>query len=189
MSSRLGGPANRPVAIALCLMASCVATAVVRAATANAAQYKMVACAATSGVPPYTTQTNTVNAQHPNGIFDFGNYCGGAGGDPPGDAAFMRISEHEASGNAGEGAYGRIVFETPWYVHFKSGGGYTREPNAFNEGWRARFWGLDFSNNGNVFLNQGAGLSNSGTKLGPNWATTQSFGSHLWPSAIALRAR
>lgn len=176
MSSRLGGPA-RPVAIALCLMASCLAVAVVCAATANAAQYKMVACATTSSAPLYTTQTNTVNAQHPNGIFDFGNYCGGAGGDPPGDAAFMRISEHEAAGNAGEGAYGRIVFETPAYVHFKSGGGYTREPNAFNEGWRARFWGLDFSGNGTVFLNQGAGLSNSGT----NWATTSSFGSHLWP--------
>lgn len=177
MSSRLGRPANRPVAIARCLMLGCVVTAVVCAATAQAAQYKMVACATTSGAPPYTTQTNTASAQHPSGIFDFGNYCGGAGGDPPGDAAFMRISEHEASGNAGEGAYGRIVFETPWYVHFKSGGGYTREPNAFNEGWRARFWGLDFSNNGNVFLNQGAGLSNSGT----NWATTPSFGSHLWP--------
>jgi len=158
-------------------MLCCVATALACAATANAAQYKMAACASSSGAPPYTTQTNTVNAQHPNGIFDFGNYCGGAGGDPPGDAAFMRISEHEASGNAGEGAYGRIVFETPWYVHFKSGGGYTREPNAFNEGWRVRFWGLDFSNNGTVFLNQGAGLANSGT----NWATTSSFGSHLWP--------
>jgi len=74
MSSRLGGPANRPVAIALCLMLSCVATAVVCAATAHAAQYKMVACATTSGAPPYTTQTNTVNAQHPNGIFDFGDF-------------------------------------------------------------------------------------------------------------------
>jgi hypothetical protein len=163
-------------------MASCVATAVVCAASANAAQYKMVACATTSGAPPYTTQTNTVSAQHPSGIFDFGNYCGGAGGDPPGEAAFMRISEHEASGNAGEGAYGRIVFETPPYVHFRSGGGYTREPNAFNEGWRARFWGLDFSNNGDLFLNQGAGLANSGT----NWATTQSFGSHLWPFGTYL---
>jgi hypothetical protein len=182
MSSRLGRPALRPVAIALCLMLGCVATAVVWAATAQAAEYKMVACASTSGAPPYTTQTNTISAAHPNGIFDFGNYCGGAGGDPPGEAAFMRIAEHEASGNAGEGAYGRIVFETPSYVHFRSGGGYTREPNAFNEGWRARFWGLDFSNNGNVFLNQGAGLSNSGT----NWITTSSFGSHLWPFGAYL---
>lgn len=113
MSSRLGRPANRPVAIALCLMASCVVTAVLCAATARAAEYKMVVCAASSGTPPYTTQTNTVNAQHPSGIFDFGNYCGGAGGDPPGEAAFLRISEHEASGNAGEGAYGRFVFESP----------------------------------------------------------------------------
>ncbi len=177
MSSRLGGPAHRPVAIALCLMASCVATAVVFAATANAAQYKMVACAATSGVPPYTTQTNTINAQHPNGIFDFGNYCGGAGGDPPGMPPSCASPSTKPRATRVKAPTGAIVFETPWYVHFKSGGGYTREPNAFNEGWRARFWGLDFSNNGTVFLNQGAGLSNSGT----NWATTSSFGSHLWP--------
>jgi hypothetical protein len=79
MSSRLRGPAHRPVAIALCLMFSCVAAAVVCAATANAAEYEVVACATTSGTSPYTTQTNTVSAQHPNGIFDFGNHCDGAG--------------------------------------------------------------------------------------------------------------
>jgi len=158
-------------------MASCVVVAVVCAATAHAAEYKMVACATSSGAPPYTTETNTINSSHPKGIFDFANNCGGAGGDPPGEAAFMRISEHEAAGNAGEGAYGRIVFQAPPYVHFRSGGGYTREPNAFNEGWRARFWGLDSAGNGTLFLNQGAGLANSGI----NSARTSSFGSHLWP--------
>jgi hypothetical protein len=137
----------------------------------------MVACASTSGAPPYTTATNTISAQHPGGIFDFNNWCGGAGGDPPGDAAYMRISEHEPSGNAGQGAYGQFIFETPWYVHFRSGGGYTREPNAFNEGWRARFWGIDFNNNGNLFLNQGSGVGNSGVDSGASGI----FGSHLWP--------
>jgi hypothetical protein len=137
----------------------------------------MVACASTSGAPPYTTATNTVSAQHPGGIFDFANWCGGAGGDPPGDAAFMRIVEHEASGNAGQGAYGAFVFETPWYVHFRSGGGYTRQPNSFNEGWRARFWGIDFNNNGNLFLNQGANVPNAGTDSGASGI----FGPHLWP--------
>lgn len=169
--------ALRPTAIVLGALLVCAAIAVAAAATAKAGEFKMVACASTSGAPPYTTETNTISAQHPSGIFDFGNYCGGAGGDPPGDAAFMRISEHEPSGPAGQGAYGRFVFETPWYVHFKTGGGYTREPNAFNDGWRARFWGIDFNNNGNLFLNQGAGLGNSGV----DWASSNIFGPHLWP--------
>jgi hypothetical protein len=121
--------------------------------------------------------TNTASAQHPAGIFDFDNWCGGAGGDPPGDSAFFRIVEHEPSGNAGQGAFGRIVFETPWYVHFKAAGGYTRQPNAFNEGWRSRFWGIDFANNGNLFVNQGAGLANSGTDR----TSSNTFGPHLWP--------
>jgi hypothetical protein len=177
MSRRSRYLALRPTAIVLGALLVCAAIAIAAAATAKAGEFKMVACASTSGAPPYTTETNTISAQHPSGIFDFGNYCGGAGGDPPGDAAFMRISEHEPSGNAGEGAYGRFVFETPWYVHFKAGGGYTREPNAFNDGWRARFWGMDFSNNGNLFLNQGAGLANSGV----DWASSNIFGPHLWP--------
>lgn len=177
MSSRSRQPANRPATVVLCALLLGTAIAVLAAATAHAGQYKMVACASSSGAPPYTTATNTASAQHPNGIFDFANYCGGAGGDPPGDAAFMRISEHEANGNAGQGAYGQIVFETPWYVHFKSGGGYTREPNAFNDGWRARFWGIDFANNYNLFLNQGAGLSGAGIDS----PASGIFGPHLWP--------
>jgi len=160
--------------VALLLLAS---IAVLAAARAQGAQFKMVACAVSSGAPPYRTETNTVNAQHPNGIFDFGNNCGGAGGDPPGDAAYLRLSEHEASGNAGEGSYGAFIFETPAYVHFKSGGGYTREPNAFNDGWRAIFWGIDFSNNGQMFLNQGSGVSGAGI----NSPASGIFGPHLWP--------
>ncbi len=142
----------------------------------------MVACAGDSGAPPYTTATNTISAQHPSGIFDFANYCGGAGGDPPGDAAFMRISEHEPNGNAGYGAYGQFVFETPNYVHFKSAGAYTREPNAFNSGWLARFRVLDFSNNVTTLLNQGSGLPNSGL----DWAASGIFGPHLWPFATYM---
>jgi hypothetical protein len=176
MSSRSSGPANRAASIALCLMLMCAAMAVLAATTAHAAQFKMVACAGDSGVG-YTTATNTISPNNPGGIFDFNNWCGGAGGDPPGNAAFMRIAENQGAGNAGNGAYGQIIFETPWYVHFKAAGGYTRQPNAFNDGWRARFWGLDFSSNGTVFLNQGAGLPNSGTQ----WASSNIFGPHLWP--------
>ena len=177
MSSRPTGSANRPAAIALCLMLACAAIAVIASAEAQAAQYKMVACASNSGAPPYTTATNTISANNPHGIFDFNNWCGGAGGDPPGDAAFLRINENQSAGNAGHGAYGQMIFETPWYVHFKSGGGYTRQPNAFNEGWRTKFWVIDFANAGTELLVQGAGLPNSGTK----WASSNIFGPHLWP--------
>jgi hypothetical protein len=176
MSSRSSGSVNRPATVALCALLLSAVIAVLAAASAHAGQYKMVACAADSGIS-VTTQTNTVSAQHPSGIFDMTSYCGGAGGDPPGDAAFMRIAEHEPSGNAGQGAYGRIIFETPWYVHFKAAGGYTRQPNAFNDGWRSRFWGLDFASNGTIFVNQGAGLANSGT----NRTSSNTFGPHLWP--------
>ena len=177
MSPQLRKAGRRPVLIAHCLFAAMIAVAVLAAATAHAAQYKMVACASSSGAPPYATETNTVTANHPNGIFDFNNYCGGAGGDPPGDSAFLRISEHEPSGNAGQGSFGRFVFATPAYVHFRIGGGYTREPNAFNAGWLTRFRVTDFSGNTTTTLNQGAGLPNSGL----DWATSGIFGPHLWP--------
>lgn len=170
-------PQARPAAVVIIALLLAAAIAVAAAATAKAAQFKMVACAATSGAPPYSTETNTATAQHPSGIFDFSNYCGGAGGDPPGDSAYLRISEHEPSGNAGYGSYGRFVFNTPAYVHFVTGGAYTREPNAFNAGWLARFRVLDFSNNTTTTLNQGAGLPNSGV----DFATTGSFAPHLWP--------
>jgi hypothetical protein len=176
MSPRLRQRTPGPAVVVLFALLISAAIAVAAVATAHAGQFKMVACASNSGVG-YTVETNTANAQHPSGIFDFNNYCGGAGGDPPGEYAFVRIVEHEPSGNAGEGAYGRMVFETPWYVHFKAAGGYTRQPNAFNDGWRARFWGLDFSSNGTIFLNQGAGLPNSGAQS----PSSNTFGPHLWP--------
>src|SRR6188472_961300 len=177
MSSRSRQRPNRPATVALCALLLCAAIAVLAAVDARAGQYKMVACAADSGAPPFRIETNTVSAQHPSGIFDFANWCGGAGGDPPGDAAYLRIAEHEAGGNAGVGAYQAFIFETPGFVHFKSGGGYTREPNAFNDGWRARFWGMDFTNNGNLFVEQGSGVSNAGIGA----SASGIFGPHLWP--------
>jgi hypothetical protein len=125
---------HRPVTVAFAALLLGTAIAVIAAGTAHAALYKMVACASTAGAPTYTTETNTASAQHPGGIFDYVNRCGGAGGDPPGDSAFLRIAEREDAGNAGEGAFGRFAFATPSYVHFKSSGAYTREPNAFNAG-------------------------------------------------------
>ncbi len=177
MHNSVKRPGERSATVVLLALLLVAAIAAIAAATANAAQYKMVACASSSGAPPYTTETNTATAQHPGGIFDFSNYCGGAGGDPPGDAAYLRISEHESSGNAGQGSFGRFVFATPSYVHFVNGGAYTREPNAFNAGWLARFRVLDFAGNTTTLLNQGAGLPNSGIDFAPSGI----FGPHLWP--------
>jgi hypothetical protein len=179
MHNSVKRPGYRPatVVIIALLLATAIGVLAASAHAAQSAQYKMVACATTSGAPPFATETNTANTQHPNGIFDFSNWCGGAGGDPPGDSAYLRIAEHESSGNAGYGSYGRFVFDTPAYVHFVNAGAYTREPNAFNAGWLARFRVLDFSNNTTTLLNQGSGLPNSGI----NFAPTGSFAPHLWP--------
>lgn len=176
MSTGPSLPASRQAKIALCLMALSFAIALVSAATAHASEYKMLLCAGNVGSNGYTTATNTISPQHPSGIFDFENHCGPAP-DPAGNGAFLRIAEHEASGNAGQGAYGAIVITAPPWVAIGAAGGYTREPNAFNEGWRGQFWGEDFAGNGTLILNQGAGLPNSGV----NWATTATFAPHLWP--------
>ena len=140
MSSRSGGPASRPVAIALCLMLSCVAVAVVCAATAHAADYKMVLCAGNNGSNSFDTATNTASPQNPGGIFSFENYCGPAPG--PGRQQRLPADRREpAGGNAGDNAYGSISWTAPPWVAILAGGGYTREPNAFNEGWRGPLLG------------------------------------------------
>ncbi len=169
-------PARRAGLIALCLLLACMAVTAVGASTAHASVYKMVLCAANNGSNSYGTLTNTISSTHPAGIFDVNNYCGPAP-DPAGDNAFIRISEHEPNGSAGEGAYQDVYWDTPAYVHYMAAGGYTREPSAFNEGWRARFWGIDFAGHGFQILTQGIGLPNTGEQ----WATTSTFGSHLWP--------
>lgn len=178
MSSRSSGPTGRPVAVAQCLMLACLAVAVFAAATAHAAEYKMVNCAANSGAPPYTIATNTTSPQNPAGIFTFENDCIDQGGDPPGNASFLRISEHEPSGNAGYGAALSVTFETPTGVNFRSAGGYVREPNAFNDGWQARFWLTYMDGSPQMQMVEGQGLQ--GTADG-YWGTTSSFASHLWP--------
>jgi hypothetical protein len=176
MSPRTKLPAKRPVAVALCLMAVTFVVALLAAANAHAAYYKMVACSGNNGAPPYGTSTNTTSPQNPGGIFHLWNWCGGQGGDPPGESSYIRIQENQAAGNAGVGAYGNFYFDTPAYVHFKTAGGYTREPASFNAGWRARFWVASATATAQI-MTQGAGLPNSGGQ----WATTSSFAPHLWP--------
>jgi hypothetical protein len=176
MSSRSSGPANRPATVALCALLLGAAIAILAAAGAHAAQFKMLACSGDSGAE-YTTATNTASAQNPAGIFDFSNFCGGQGADPPGQSAFLRIAENQGAGNAGQGAFGQVLFTAPAFIHFKAAGAYTRQPNAFNDGWRARFSALEFTNHPVTLLNQGAGLANSGTDS----ASSNIFGPHLWP--------
>ena len=176
MSSRSSGPVRNPVLISLCLGAACLVVALVCAATAHAGQYKVLLCAGNVGSNAFGTSTNTVSPQNPAGIFEFPNSCGPAP-DPAGNAAFLRINENQAAGKAGPGAYGFVYWDTPPFVHYKTAGGWTREPNAFNDGWRARFWGVDFANNGFEIFNQGIGGAPNGI--------TSTFAPHLWPGGNA----
>ena len=179
MSSRLSGPARNPVPIALCMMAVAFIVAIVCAATAHAADYKMLLCAGNNGSNSFDTATNTASGANPGGIFSFENYCGPAG-DPAGNGAFLRLAENQGSGNAGETAYGSISWTVPPWVAILAGGGYTREPGSFNDGWRGRFWAEDFSGGGHHILLQGSGVAN-GSNGGIGWGTTSTFASHLWP--------
>ncbi len=167
-----------PISAHVCLLAIAAALVLLAAAAppARAADYKMVLCAGNNGSNSYSTSTNTTSPTNPGGIFTFANHCGPAP-DPAGSAAFLTIYEHEPSGNAGVDAYGDISYEVPPWVAILAAGGYTREPNAFNQGWRGRFWGENFDGSGFQILTQGAGLSNSGEQ----WATTSVFAPHLWP--------
>ncbi len=178
MSSRSSGP-PRPVLVAHCLMLLAVAIAVLGAATAHAADYKLLLCAGNNGSNSFQTATNTADPQHPSGIFNFENYCGPAP-DPAGSSAFLQIAENQPSGNAGEGAYGQVSWTVPPWVSILAGGGYTREPASFNEGWRGRFWAEGFDGSTNNILMQGAGVTN-GSLGGIGWADCNAFCSHLWP--------
>lgn len=146
------------------------ALAVITTATAAAGppgQYKMLLCAGNVPSSEFGIATNTITPQNPVGIFSFQNNCG-ASPDPAGNSAFLRIFDNQDAGNAREGAYAYLYWDTPAYVHYKTAGGWTRQPNAFNEGWRSRFWGIDFAGNGFQIFTQGAGLG-----------TTSTFAPHL----------
>jgi hypothetical protein len=140
----------------------------------------MVLCGAGNGSNGFQTATNTASAQNPGGIFSFENYCGAGLPFPAGNAGHLRIAENQGSGNAGYSAFGSMSWTVPGYVDLAQGGGYTRMPNAFNEGWRGRFWLEGWDGSTNNVLMQGAGVQN-GSCDGVCWATTSTFASHLWP--------
>ena len=160
------------------LLALCVAALIVGAAPAHADEYKLLGCSSTARDPFYTIENNTTSPQNPAGIFNFWNWCGGAGGDPPGNSAFLRIEENQANGYAGNGAKLVFNFDTPnQFIHFRAAGGYSREPGSFNEGWRSRLLISGGSAGSRELMSQGSGLCNCGDQ----WATTSTFASHLWP--------
>jgi hypothetical protein len=172
--SRLGP--CMPIAAGILLLLVLLAGTVL-APPAKAGFYQMVRCAANTGANGYVVETNTASPQNPGGIFDFPNNCG-PGPFPAGDQAWLRINENQAAGNAGNGAFGRASWTVSPFVAIRAAGGYTRQPNAFNDGWRARFWaeGADGSAPHNILM-QGSGVSGGGIF----WGTTSTFGSHLWP--------
>lgn len=179
MSSRTSRPAKRPALVTLCSLLLVAGIASLSAASAKAANYNMVLCAANSGASGFSTATNTVSGANPQGIFVFQNACGAAP-YPAGNQAFLRILESQASGSAGVGAFGSMSWTAPPAVAIAAGGGYTRQPDAFNDGWRARFWAEGFDASTNNILMQGSGVAN-GSLGGIGWAPTSTFASHLWP--------
>jgi hypothetical protein len=179
MSPRSKRPGGNPVLIAFAGLFLAVALMCVVAATAHASYYKMVLCAANNGSNGFQTATNTASSQNPGGIFSFENYCGPAP-FPAGDNAFLRIAENQSGGSAGDTAYGSMSWTTVPWVDIVAGGGYTREPNAFNDGWRGRFWLEGWDGSTNNVLMQGSGVEN-GSCGGVCWGTTPVFASHLWP--------
>jgi len=151
--------------------------ALVGVGTGQAAYYKMVACAANNGAPPYKVDTNTKSPDTPKGIFNIWNRCQGEGGDPPGDSALIRIQEdRDAPDSIRQGAFANVYFDAPASTHFKAAGGFTRQPYQFNDGWRSRFWIATASSTEQI-LSQGAGATAKGQSPSSNI-----FSPHLWPA-------
>ena len=170
MSPRSNGSARRPVTVALCLIGLSFVTAVVCAATAHAAFYDVVFCAGGNG------SGNPTLGARPGG-FDFGTDCGEPPSYPSDGGHYLRLNEN-TTGAAGAGDEASMSWYAPPWTSIVAGGGYTREPNAFNEGWRARFWGEDLGGNVHNILTQGTGIEGND---GITKNATQIFASHLWP--------
>jgi hypothetical protein len=176
-SQRLFQPAKQLVLVVLCTVAFVIAVTLVAAAPARAGFYQMVLCAANNGSNSYQTATNTAYWKYPSGIFDIVNYCGPAP-YPAGNNAFLRIHDVVPDGTAAETAYASASWTVSPWVAIRAAGGYTRQPESFNDGWRTRFWaeGMDGSAPHNILM-QGAGVGGGGIY----WGLCSTFCSHLWP--------
>lgn len=181
MHNSAGHPAHRPALVATLALLAAVAIATFATADAKAAYYKMVACSGSNGIPSpgLSINTNTRSSKYPAGIFHLWNFCDGQGGDPPGDGSFIRIQEHKVGGEAGNTAYGHLYMRAPGGVHFKTVNAYTRQPDYFNSGWRARIWiGSPYSTA--QIISVGKGLPNNGGE----GDRTHSFVHRPWPLEV-----
>jgi len=169
MSSRSSGPAKNPVPVALCMMALAFVVAVLCAATAHAAYYKTLYCAAADG------SGNPVKGARP-GFFDFTDDCGTAYGDPAGTGGFLRLEENTTgtAGNTDEASYS---WWPPSGTSIAAVSAYTRVPGYFNSGWRERFWGEGYDGSQNNILMQGSGVAPGGIYA----PATSNFNYHAWP--------
>jgi|GEM_PF-770934 len=169
MSSRMSGPAKNPVPVALCMMALAFVVAIVCAATAHAAYYKTLYCAAADG------SGNPTKGARP-GFFDFTDDCGTAYGDPAGTGGFLRLEENTTgtAGNTDEASYS---WWPPAGTSIAAVSAYTRVPGYFNSGWRERFWGEGYDGSQNNILMQGSGVAPGGI----NAPATSNFNYHAWP--------
>jgi hypothetical protein len=170
-SQRPGWLGSYVAVVIVCLVASAVALGL-NAGSARAGYYNMVLCAANNGSNSFATATNQ------GGQFSIENYCGPAP-FPAGNSAFIRIYEN-TTGTANVNAYGSASWTVPPWIAIVAGGGYTRMPNSFNDGWRGRFWVEGWDGSTNNILMQGSGVANNSCG-GVCWATCSAFCSHLWP--------
>lgn len=140
--------------------------------SARAGMYKVVLCSGTNADhgPAGSTSTPSI---------DLGEHCSSPDGDPPGNSAFLSIHESQASGTVANGAVAEYAWTAPAWTHFRQAGGYTREPAAFNPGWRARLVGTNLDGSTFLSMNQGYGVVDDGG--GVNAPTTSNFAPHLWP--------
>jgi hypothetical protein len=171
MSPRPSHPGHRTVTIALCLMLLAVAVGCIAAANANAAFYDVIFCAGGNG------SGNPTLGARPGG-FDFGTDCGEPPSYPSEGNHYLRLNENASGGNAGLGDEASMSWYAPSGTSIVAGGGYTREPNAFNDGWRARWWGEDWGGGVHNVMLQGTGIEGND---GITKNTTSIFASHLWP--------
>jgi hypothetical protein len=169
MPARSRGSALRPVTVALCLGAVVFATLVIFAATAHAAYYKTLYCAAADG------SGNPVLGARP-GFFDFTDDCGTAYGDPAGTGGFLRLEEN-TTGTAGYNDEASYSWWPPAGTSIAAVSAYTRVPGYFNSGWRSRFWGEGYDGGEYNILMQGSGVANEGIYA----PATSNFVYHAWP--------
>ena len=169
MSSQSSGPARNPVPIALCMMAVAFVVAMVCVATAHAAYYKTLYCAAADG------SGNPAKGARP-GFFDFTDDCGTAYGDPAGTGGFLRLEEN-TTGTAGNTDDASYSWWPPAGTSIAAVSAYTRVPGYFNSGWRSRFWGEGYDGGEYNILMQGSGVPYEGI----NAPATSNFNYHAWP--------